>query len=139
MENPITNDVFDSRDLIEYKEHLESEMVDYFNDYIEEHNELCVETVEEKVEEIDSIDDVDFGLEVFGNRYNEEIEHYEAIVQFCHDLNYGDFPYGETIIHADYFTEYTEDLCKDTGYLPNDLPSWIENHISTLKIKPCTI
>lgn len=33
--------------------------------------------------------------------------------------------YPITLINSDYFTEYTEELLKDCGYLPNDLPSWI--------------
>lgn len=43
--------------------------------------------------------------------------------------NYGDFKYGEALIHKDYFTEYCKDLCEDTGDLPRDLPWYIENHI----------
>jgi len=39
MENPINNEIFDTRDLIEYLEHLEQEIVDNFNDFLES-NEL---------------------------------------------------------------------------------------------------
>lgn len=40
-----------------------------------------------------------------------------------------DWQYGETFISADYFADYAYELCKDVGYLPADLPGWIENHI----------
>ena len=36
-----------------------------------------------------------------------------------------DFAYGVTMIHEDYFEEYTEDLLKDCGYISRDLPSWV--------------
>ena len=56
MSNPINNTVFDSRDLREYLEELEDEMVDLYNEYIEDIGEE---------EEIDTIDEVDFDEEGF--------------------------------------------------------------------------
>jgi hypothetical protein len=34
--------------------------------------------------------------------------------------------YEVTLIPEDEFAEYTEDLCKDCGYISKDFPSWIE-------------
>ena len=41
----------------------------------------------------------------------------------------GDWAYGATLIRDSYFTEYAEELCKDIGAIPNELPWYIENHI----------
>lgn len=40
-----------------------------------------------------------------------------------------DWKYGVTFIREDHFAEYAEELVKDLGYIPEDLPSWIANHI----------
>ena len=117
MENPITQNVFDSRDLIEYKEYLLNEILEEFN---EEFNKE-LETEEELHSFINSLDEP--------NCYylKDEVIYYNSIRDFCSELeNYGDFEHGDAIIHEDYFTEYTEDLLKDCGYIPQDFPSWIE-------------
>lgn len=126
MNNPTTNDVFDTRDLIEYKEYLESELVDYYNDYLEEHN-----TNDDQIEEITTFGEIDTDLEGFYERYGEEIEEYEAIEQFCEELEQyaPDFLYGETVINEDYFEEYCKQFVEDIGYLPDNLPAFIENNI----------
>lgn len=33
--------------------------------------------------------------------------------------------YPVTLIHESYFVEYTEELCKDIGYISDDFPWWI--------------
>jgi prefoldin subunit 5 len=38
----------------------------------------------------------------------------------------GDWIHGETLIHEDYWVEYVEEMLKDCGYLPKDIPWWIE-------------
>ena len=40
-----------------------------------------------------------------------------------------DWPNGEILISESYFPEYCQELCKDIGDLPRDLPWYIENHI----------
>ena len=37
-----------------------------------------------------------------------------------------DWSDGSTLIRDDYFTEYAEELCKDIGDLPKELPWYIE-------------
>ncbi len=76
MKNPICNTVFDSRDLIEYKEFLEAEMVSNFNIVIDEINEES----ESQREDAYTIFDVDFTLEEFKEQYSDEIEHYAAMI-----------------------------------------------------------
>jgi hypothetical protein len=40
-----------------------------------------------------------------------------------------DWTYGETLIRESYFTEYAEELCKEIGEIPKELPWYIANHI----------
>jgi hypothetical protein len=40
-----------------------------------------------------------------------------------------DWKYGSTLIRDSYFAEYAEELVRDIGDLPQDLPSYIENNI----------
>ncbi len=37
-----------------------------------------------------------------------------------------DWKHGSTLIRDDYFTEYAEELCKDIGDLPSEIPWYIE-------------
>ena len=121
MNNPINNSVFDTRDLIKYKEFLESILVDIWNDYL-----LEIEDGDGTAE-IEDISEVDFNLEGFANRFADDVGEYKSIEAFCNDLDGSpDFIYGESVIHENYFTEYCEDLLKDCGYIPQDFPSWIE-------------
>jgi len=100
MQSPVNNSVFDSRDLIEYRDFLASELVDNFNTILIEENE--------EAEEISDISEVDFENEAFSEMYSEEIEEYEQVNDFCEELsNYAaDFEHGESIIHSDYFEDY---------------------------------
>lgn len=126
--NPISNDVFDTRDLIEYLETISTDLVDIWNDFADEDHQSS------------DIDDI-FGTkgyeyandvkDVFANyeEVNEdEIDNYKKIYAFCDDLKSesNEFEYGEPVIHSDYFTEYTKELLVDCGYIPKDMPSWIE-------------
>lgn len=119
MNNPICNTVFDTRDLIEYKDDLRQELTDLWNEYIEgSKNEEAL--VMEDWDEL--LIDGDFGDKNF-----KEIQYLENIEIFCSELEVSpDFEHGEGVIHEDYWTEYCEELLKDCGYLPTDLPSWIE-------------
>lgn len=40
-----------------------------------------------------------------------------------------DWEYGSQLIRDSYFAEYAEELCKDIGDLPKELPWYIANHI----------
>lgn len=128
MNNPINNELFDSRDLIEYIEYLELELVINYNFFLES----IADANGEEFSEVEDISDVDLDNKYFRNEEREDdIKHYEAILEFTEELsnNSSDFAYGETIIHEDYFTDYSKDLAEDYGYLPKDLPSFIEDNI----------
>ena len=40
-----------------------------------------------------------------------------------------DYEYGEVAIHDMHFVEYCRELVYDCGYLPDELPWWIESNI----------
>lgn len=134
MNNPISEH-FDSRDLIEFKEFLEEQILDLYTEWAESHNEFKEEDAED-LEIPDSFDEIEFiDEEAFTEPNIEIIEEYEAIKDFCEELeSYGDFEYGETIISEDYFKEYSKDLCKELGYIPDDLPAFIEDNIDWQRV-----
>ena len=58
----------------------------------------------------------------------EELEEYRTLTEFRdeHDGTFGDsFDDGVTFIHEDYFTQAMEELCEDIGYLPEGAPDWL--------------
>ena len=110
-----TEDMLDVRDLIERYEELESE------------KETTLDGVPENQ---------------YGNKRNkkwrawensDEFEEMKQLQDILDELkgNGGDEQwrgdwYPITLINSDYFTEYTEELLKECGYISNDFPSWIE-------------
>ena len=110
----LTSDFFDTRDLIEALEATE-ENYDRYNELQEEieaareNNEDYADLLEEREE-----CEVDY----------EEHQNLLALAEECEYTP--DYQYGETVIAESYFTEYTKDLLIDCGYIPKDLPSWIE-------------
>lgn len=119
MNNPVCNTVFDSRDLIEYYNELKDTILSEYNSFKLEQDE--------DYEEIDDIDLID-------NEYkatSEEYQEYKDLTYFIDELESycSDFKYGATIIHEDYWVEYTEELCKEIGEIPDNLPWYIANHI----------
>ena len=131
MNNPINNEVFDTRDLIEYREHLESELLSSWNDWQRDNlnDEYEVDDIDDALTLISNLSDN--GSEEFIINYSQEVEDYNNIIEFCDELEAcaPDYQYGESVIHEDYFTEYSTDLVKDCGYIPNELPDFIENNI----------
>ena len=119
MKNPITNDVFDSRDLIEYFETITENVISEYNETIEEiYGE---EAVYYDIEDIEDADE-----KILKDLYS--FEEYEELKDFIDELSSycSEFKYGATIIHEDYFEEFVEDYCKGCGYIRNDHPNWIE-------------
>lgn len=101
----MNQDVFDSRDLIERLEELEA---------LEE----CANDPEATQEDLDE----------WTRDLADELTTLRAFAAEAEDYC-EDWPYGETFIHEDYFTEYTKELVLDCGYIPASLPDWIENNI----------
>lgn len=100
----MSQDIFDSRDLIERLEELET-----LKDSASE-GEASPEEVAE---------------------WEDSEEEYNTLHNFADgaELNCPDWEFGETFIHEDYFTEYAIELTTELGYLPENLPGFIESNI----------
>ena len=131
MNNPIdSTGIFDSRQLIEYKEYLESEILDAYIEWAEDVNDYKEEDAED-LEIPDLFEEIEFiEEEAFTINYEDLLSEYEDIKNFIDELEgYGDFKYGETVISDYYFEEYCEEYLKDCEYLPDNLPAFIEYNI----------
>ena len=95
-----TEDVIDSRDVIARIEYLESVIEDCASD-----PDIDDDTSDEQ----------------------EELEALKALAEEGEGST--DWAYGEALINESYFTKYTEELCKDIGDIPSELPWYIANHI----------
>jgi hypothetical protein len=131
MNNPLdSTGVTDTRDLIEYKEYLESEILEAYIEWAENHNDFKDEG-DIDLQIPDTFEEIEFlAEEAFTMTCEDITSEYDAIEDFCNELEgYGDFEHGETLIAEDYFEEYAEELTKDCGYIRDNLPSYIENNI----------
>ena len=61
-------------------------------------------------------------------RDEDEKEELKALTDLAADAEgySDDWKDGATLIRDSYFTEYAEELCKDVGDLPKDIPHYIE-------------
>ena len=60
------------------------------------------------------------------SRYSEELEELEAFKDEVSNNSCEGFEYGIQLIHENDIDDYLHELLIDCGYLPKDLPSWIE-------------
>jgi hypothetical protein len=102
------DDVIDSRDVIARIEELREEI-----------KEIEGEDFDAAKVAIGEIDDPVPG------ELREELTKLEALA--AEASGYApDWEHGETLIRDSYFTDYAEELCKDCGALPRDIPHYIE-------------
>ena len=114
-----SDDVIDSRDIIERIEELEDKeqaIADAKADLENADGEDDRESAEDALEdaELDFDDDERNELKVL-RELRDEAEGYS-----------GDWRHGAALIRESYFTEYCEQLCRDIGDLPDDIPSYLE-------------
>jgi len=110
-----TDDVIDSRDVIERLEELEGELAELGENYD------LAEDDEERKE----------AKEALGEWNDDNLDELEILRSLCGEGE-GSTPEwrdGATLVNDNYFSEYAEDLCKDIGAIPSDLPWYISNHI----------
>lgn len=97
-----TDNIIDSRDIIERIEALENER-----------ESLLYENGGGMSQ--DEFDNSDEGKELETlKEFAEECEQYSS-----------DWEYGETLIHRNYFNEYMDEIIEDCYELPKDLPYWM--------------
>lgn len=115
-----SQDILDSRDIIARIEELE----EYRNDLFEEKGWT--------VGEIQPTENGDW-LEWV---HSEECTELSLLLDLQDELEgyCDDWRYGVTLIRDSYWPDYAEELCKDLGYLQNDLPDFIKDNIDWEKV-----
>ena len=111
-----TEDVLDSRDIIERFEELGDE----------------IEESEERLRELQGMDDDERSMEE-DNEMEElelELEEYQSIKTLAEEAEdyCPDWPYGEQFIRDSYFVEYAQQLAEGIGAISCDA-EWPNNHI----------
>lgn len=100
-----TDETIDSREVIGRIQELIAEFTD---------------TTDSDPADVMSVDDWAYGLGW------EDAEELVALIEFAEEgESLPDWEYGETLIHEDYFEVYVEELVRDLGYLPDEVPGWI--------------
>lgn len=107
----------DTRELIEKRDELKQQVLDSFLENFPQYEEMTksFEDILFEEEEIES----------WKEDWQEEIDKISYIDEIEDEIG-SEFDFGVTLIPEDNFTDYTEDLLEDIGYIPKDFPSWIE-------------
>ena len=72
----------------------------------------------ERIEELEAVPTID--------REPDDQEELDALYALQDDAEcLDDWEHGATFIRDDYFSDYVEELLKEVGYIPGDLPSWV--------------
>ena len=77
-------------------------------------------------EELDNIESLKNDSELNLEDLNNELQELEALKDEVSNNSDEDFEYGIRLIHEDDIDDYLHELLIDCGYIPKDLPSWIE-------------
>ena len=124
MRNPPSNtdDLIDSRDVIERIEELGSEREDLVADITAAEEELAdasddTSVLKDDAEELSElgkkVDEAKVLLEEWDADNGEELAALKSIHDECE--GYSDWKHGETLIRDGYFEEYAQDLAEDLG------------------------
>ena len=102
---------------------LESELHDIENedDYADKQNDID-NKLEEIAEKENEIQECEFEY----NRYSEELAELEELKEEIESNSDEGFEYGIQLIHENYIDDYLDELLEACGYIPKDLPSWVE-------------
>ena len=117
-----TDEVLDSREIIDRKDELLKDYVPMYNRHL-----TTLKPEADELDESDATDSEEFlqWLKDWSDN-DEDGQELIALIELCEECEgYSDWSYGETLIREDYFTEYAEQTLIDCGYIPKDLPSWI--------------
>ena len=107
----------DTRDLFEERDNLKEQILEDFNDRFNT--------------ELDDFDDIEKYLndederEDFTSYWEDELVQIIEIDKLEHEVGC-EFTYGCTLIEEDDFAEHVEEMLTDCGYIPKDIPNWIE-------------
>lgn len=135
MAREISNseDVIDSRDVIERIEELESEWQDLVDTVTDAEDTLAdandptsaiADNPSEIVELEGAVDSAKDELEQWDTDNGDELKALKELAE--EGGGSPDWKYGESLIRDSYWTEYVQQLLEDCGDLPKDLPHYIE-------------
>lgn len=110
------SNVVDTRDIEERIEELTAD------------KELLEETLEDLENDDDDVAESDIAdatqeLEDWDN--GEDGQELKNLLALRADVNSPEWEYGLSLIHENYFTEYCEEMLKDCGEIPQDIPSYL--------------
>lgn len=113
-----SQDILDSRDIIERIEELEEAKQEFIlhESETEDDSPSWGEIAEANGTAEEKWDETEDGQEL------------SALLSLQDDLEAycPDWRFGVTLIRDDYFVDYTKDLLDELGFIPEDFPSWIE-------------
>lgn len=113
--------MIDTRDLVEKREELQTNLVYSFNEYFDTE----IGDFDELIKHIDNSDNKD--VEEWRDDKVYDFEHIDEINELEDEIS--EFSFGEILILEDDFIEYCEDMVADCYYLTN-VPSFIKNNIN---------
>src|ERR1017187_919831 len=113
MTREISNseDVMDSRDVMERLDELEMERQD------------LVDAVQ-SAGEAEDFESSKVSLELWDEDYGDELKSLKSLAEEGENLT-REWRDGTTLIRESYWVEYVEDLCKDIGDMPREIPHYI--------------
>jgi hypothetical protein len=120
-----TDDVIDSRDVIERIEELEGErqnLVDSLDEAREAARENTDEAFDEELKE--ATDAALTELEQWDEENKAELDALKALVEEAEGYS-EDWRYGATLVRNSYFEDYARGLLEDIGDIPRNLPHYI--------------
>lgn len=125
----IGDDVIDSRDIIERIEELNDELADAIT---AKRNEPEEDPDDATADEVDQLS-ADTLREVLGEDYEDDICELSSLREIRGECDtVPDWEYGETLINADYFAAYIEELINDCYEMPAEMKSgnWPWRHVT---------
>lgn len=115
-----TTSVIDSRDIIERIEDLTGDLEQAYEEgqFMREFAEWVGNTTDNSAHVYAAFGD-EKGREVVAQC--EELRKLWSLAEQC--AGYGDWEYGEALVHEDYFTDYIKELVNDCYEMPKDMNS----------------
>lgn len=117
-----TDSVIDSRDIIERIEFLEQELEDELDLVREDHPRMKEENLQKLLDKAEK--------EYLESSDGEELKSLRKVADQCD--GYGDWEYGEPLIHDSYWQDYIKELIEDcymTAEMRKMMSSWPWRHL----------
>ena len=90
-------------------------------DPIEKEDVLDSRDLQERIDYLESFDEEELD--------DSEKEELESLKELKEESDFGEWDWGQFFIKRGYWVEYCENMVKDIGDLPRELPSYIQNNI----------